>query len=158
LGLGKLILRHASKFYVFFDGGERLLSCKWIHAPSSTGYYEFVECELGRRVVVYSKNQVDWSDFEGFLGSWLDSHSGLLFDKGAIFDLVWRFFVLRNERYFSSNHDPLSVYMTMDLKNPLRRSLAADMIEEMSSSGAPATFWNSKASEIMSNYAHWFAG
>lgn len=158
LGLGKLILRHASKFYVFFDGGERLLSCKWIHASGSTDYYEFVECELGHKVVVHSKDHVDWSEFEAFLSSWLNLNSGLLFNKGEIFDLVWKFFVLSNEKYFSVNHDPLFVYSTMDLKNSLRRSLAADMIEMMSSSETPTKFWNSKASEIMSNYAHWLAG
>lgn len=158
MGLGRLRLRHAPKFYLFFDGGEKLLSSKWISTPSSTGYYEFTECQLGRKVVVHSKEHVEWEDFEGFISSWLDIHRGMVFDKGVVFDLVWKFFVSRNERFLSLNYDPMTIYSTVDLSNPSRRSVAAGIVEETLSSACEAGhFWSSKASEIMSNYAHWLS-
>lgn len=158
MGLGKLRLRHCSKFYLFFDGGGRLLSSKWVGSASATGYYELIECSLGRKVTVHHREQVEWSDFEAHMRSWIDSHSGFVFDRGSVFDLVWRFFVFRNDRYLAINYDPLTVYSTLDMNNPSRRSVAAGMIEEIvAKPGDAGQFWNSKATEIISNYAHWFA-
>lgn len=158
MGLAPLVLRHSSKFFMFFDNGARLLSSRWINSANSMGYYEVCECRLTSVVAVDSKERVEWSDFEKFIDGWLNSHSGLVFDRAKIFDLVWDFFVRRNDRFLSVNYDPALVHSTLDSSNPDRSSAAMDMVQEIMSMNCDAgRFWNDKAQEILSRYAHWFS-
>lgn len=159
MGLGRLFLRHSSRFFLFFDDGERLFSCKWIHNNSSCGHYEFSENILGRTVSLVRRDEAEWDEYEDFLAGWLGSHDGLVFDRLKVFDLSWMFFLKRNDRFLSSNVDPSAVYATVDKSNPLRSVAALDLVGRISSSNLEvARFWNSRSSEIISKYAHWLDG
>lgn len=158
MGLAPLVLRHSSKFFVFFNDGAKLFSCRWINSSSSLGYYEACECRLTSVVAVDSREKVEWDHFEKFMDGWLRNHSGLVFDRARIFDLVWDFFVRRNDRFLSANYDPLLIYSTLDASNPGRSSLAMDVVQEILSMDCDAgRFWESKAQEILSRYAHWLS-
>lgn len=158
MGLGKLRLRHSSRFFLFFEEGERLLSCKWIR-NSSCGHYEFYESIPGRVVVSVRREEVEWDEYESFLSRWLCSHGGLVFGRPRVFDLAWLFFVRRNDRFLSSIFDPSTIYRTVDPSNPLRSAAALDLVDLISSKDLEvARFWNSKSGEIISKYAHWLDG
>lgn len=153
MSLDCLFLRHSSKFFLFFDNGEKLLSVKWIE--SNSGYYEFVECILGKTVKVSLKTQVDWHDFENFFSKWLLSHNDFVFDKEKILHLVWVFFVVRNDLFLSENYNPILIFKTLDL-NSNSIKLINKISEEISSSNcAAASFWKNKAQIIISNYSYW---
>jgi hypothetical protein len=155
MGLPALRLRHCSKFFLFFNSGSDLLSCKWIQEGSS-GYYEFCECKLGKTVKVLKKDKVEWDGYEAFLKGWLDCHGGLVFDKTKIFNIVWEFFVVRNDKWLSSQYDPFVVYDTLSGDERIRMLRAMDIVEEILKSNTNvSTFWNGKAMEIVSRYAHW---
>lgn len=156
MGLGRLRLRHSSRFFLFFDGGEKLFSCKWVSSNSSCGHYEFSESVLGRAVSLIRRDQTEWDEYEGFLSGWLLSHGGMVFDRAMVFDLAWLFFLRKNERFLSSRLDPSVVYATVDPFNPSRFSAASDLVEKISRMDIGVSgFWSSKAGEIVSKYAHW---
>lgn len=159
MGLPKLILRHASKFFLFFNDGDRLLSCRWIHSSNSCGYYEFSECILEKNVKVVRKESVEWDCYEDFLFGWLSSHRGFVFSKDKIFDLSWVFFVRRHDHFLASNFDPAKIYDSLDASNDNRIIVALELVEKISNLNVEAyDFWNSRAGEIISRYAHWFSG
>lgn len=156
--LPSLRLRHASRFYLFFDDGRRLLSSKFINSDGSTGHYEFRRCILGSKVVVEKKEDVEWDRFESFLEDWLLQNSGFVFDESKVFDLVWRFFVVRNDRFLAANYDPLLIHSSLDPLNSARGSAAMEIINEISLNDCDAArFWKLKASEILSRYGYWLS-
>lgn len=159
MGLGRLYLRHSARFFLFFDEGDRLLSCKWVHNNVSCGHYEFSECLLGRTVNSLGRSRVEWDDYENFLSRWLGSHGGLVFDKAKVFDLAWLFFLRRNDRPLSSLADPEAIYSTLDESNKFRGRVALELLESISAV-APVVydFWHARASKIVSSYAHWLEG
>lgn len=159
MGLGKLYFRHSSRFFLFFEGGDRLLSCKWIHSDHSCGRYEFVESALGRTVSSLRKDDVEWDGYEDFLSGWLLSHDDLVFGRSRVFDLAWLFFVRRNDRFLSSMIDPVVVYSTLDPSNPSRAASALELLDRISRINLEVSrFWDSKAGDIVSRYAHWLEG
>lgn len=155
-GLRRLRLRHSSKFFLFFESGERLLSCKWMQG--SSGYYEFCECRLGSGVVVLKREEVEWDRYESHLDGWTRSHEGLVFDKREVFHLVWRFFVMRNERFLAANYDPLTIYDTFEGEMSERTISAMNIVEDAAALNIEiGNFWKNKASEILSKYAYWLS-
>jgi hypothetical protein len=158
MGLGKIFLRHTNKFFLFFEGGDKLLSVKWVNVGASSGNYEFFECILGKTVKVLSKQDVEWADYENFLSSWLSSHAGFVFDENKVFLLVWLFFVKRNDRFLSDNFDPFLVLSSVDLKSESAASAAKKILNKMRSCRSPAVhFWDNKANEIINKYAFWLS-
>ena len=156
MGLEKLFLRHSSRFFLFFEDGDKLFSCKWIHNNSSCGHYEFCESSLGRSVSRLRSEEVEWDEYEAFLAGWLRSNGGLVFERAKIFDLTWSFFLRRNDRFLASSMNPMLVYESVKASNKTRSATALDIVSEASLEAAG--FWNSKASDIISKYAHWLAG
>lgn len=155
-GLGRLRLRHSSKFFVFFESGNRLLSCKWIQG--SSGYYEFCECILGSSIVVLKREQVEWDRYESHLQGWIGSQKALVFDEKEVFHLVWRFFVMRNERFLAANYDPLSIYDTLEGEVSERKTAAMNMVQEVKAMNVEiGNFWKNKACEILDKYAYWLS-
>lgn len=158
MGLGTLHLRHSSRFFLFFHGGERLFSCKWVR-NSSCGHYVFSESVPGRVVVSARRDEVEWDGYEDFLAGWLRSHDGLVFGRTRVFDLAWLFFLRRNDKFLSLNFDPSEIYSTVDRSNSLRSAAALDLVGRISAMNPEvAGFWNSKSGEIISKYAHWLDG
>lgn len=146
MGLGPLFFRHASKFFLFFDSGEKLLSVKWISSPNSPGRYEFLECILGNVVNIMHKEETEWSSYESFLEQWLRDHNGFVFEKQAVFRLVWNFFVSRNDLFLSKKYDPFLIYSTLDGDTDAAIKIAND---------TSVYFWDGKFGEILNNYAYW---
>lgn len=155
-GLAPLRLRHCSKFFLFFGPDNNLLSCKWIQNGSS-GYYEFCECFLGKSLKVLKREKVEWDLYETFLENWIESHEEeIVFDKTKVFNLVWEYFVASNDRLFSLSYDPVLVYETLSGDEKARMVCAMDLVGDILESNPQlARFWNGKAMEIISRYAHW---
>ena len=154
-GLTPLRLRHCSKFFLLFGSGKNLLSCKWIQNGSS-GYYEFCECFLGKSLRVLKREKVEWDSYETFLEDWIKSHEGIVFDKTDIFNLVWEYFATSNDRLISLSYDPVLVYETLSGDKKARVVSAMNLVDDMLKSNPQlAKFWNGKAMEIISRYAHW---
>lgn len=152
MGLDFLHLRHSSKFFLFFEEGDLLLSVKWIDSNSS-GRYEFRECSLGRTVRVESRSEVSWSDFEGSTSEWLRVHSGLVFDEDRVFSLLWKFFVKRHDRFLSEKYSPL---LLLDTLNSGSDYSARKIIGEVSKIECQASsFLKDKFFLILENYAYW---
>lgn len=154
MGLDPLVLRHSSKSFLFFEGGEKLLSIKWVGLPNSSGIYEFFESGLGKTIKIHRKFDVEWSSYESRLSSWLSENSGFVFEERKVFGLVWNFFVLSNERLLSESHDPFLVFSSMDpcgspdlAKKILARVLARD--------ARASRFWEQKPRMILEKYAYW---
>jgi hypothetical protein len=151
MGLQKLFLRHSARFFLFFEDGDKLFSCKWIHNNSSCGHYEFCESSLGKSVSRLRSEEVEWDEYEVFLSGWLRSNGGFVFERAKIFDLTWSFFLRRNDRFLADSLNPMLVYESLNAP--------ATALDLVSKTGLEAAgFWNSKASEIISKYAHWLAG
>lgn len=153
MNLDFLCLKHSSKFFIFFDNGDKLLSVKWNN--SNSGYYEFVECVLGKNVKVFSRTNVDWHDFEKFFSKWIDSHDGFVFDKKKILHLVWIFFVIRNDAFLSERYNPITIFKTLDLNSDSLNLIKKISTEISSSNCRSSLFWKNKSESILLNYAYW---
>lgn len=144
VGLAPLFLRHSSRSFLFFDYGVNLLSIKWLNSSDSSGSYEFVECVLGSVVKSLKRHRVEWSSYEEFLGSWLDSNGGFVLEEERVFSLVWNFFIVRNDYLLSKTKNPFVIHRSLsDI------ALARRIADESS------IFWEGKFGDILRNYAYW---
>lgn len=148
--------RHVKKGFLYFDGGSKLLAIEWMSPGTHPGFYEVSECVLGKICSVLSSRRVDWEEYEDHLVSWMSRASGPVFDKTAVFDLTWRYFIRRHEDSLMSMLPLSEVYKTVDADNPSRLVDCMALVDGLASS-APriAEFWNSRAFEVVAQYCHW---
>lgn len=150
--------RHVNRGFLYYDGGERLLSIEWtVHGPHP-GFYEISECSLGRSCKRLSTARVEWDDYERHLFSWMSSARDPVFDKVMVFDLTWQYFLRKFEDSIVGLFPLSEVFRTVDPSNGSRMVDCVAMVENLSFMDPPAAkFWHSKAFDIISLYCHWMA-
>lgn len=146
---------HVRKGFVYFRGGERLLSIEWNEAGAHPGYYEFSECVLETRCRVLSSRRVEWEDYEGEIVSWRRSEDVVL-NRAEVFDLTWRYFLRRHESVLMCRIPLSDIHATIDAGNPSRLIDCARVLEVLyEREPEAARFWHSRAFDIVSLYCHW---
>jgi hypothetical protein len=151
--------RHVHKGFLYFEEGRRLLCIEWANHGPHPGFYEFSECELGRRCRTLSLKRVQWEEYESHLVSWVGSASGLVFDKTKVFDLTWQYFLRRHEDSLVGLVPLSEIYGTADENNPSRLVDCMALLERVSVVLPEAVkFWHSRAFDIVSLYCHWLGG
>ena len=149
---------HVRRGFLYFDGGERLLSISWNEVGPHPGFYEFSECSLDTRCRVLSSERVDWEDYESHLISWKASAGGVVFDKARVFDLTWQYFLRRHEEVIMGALPLSMIHSTIDPSNKSRIVDCMSLVESLSSVAPEASeFWRSRAFDIISLYCHWLA-
>lgn len=149
-------VRHVQKSFLFFDQENKLLVIKWTNQGNHPGYYEISECLLDSKIKTIKNNHVYWEQYEEFILNWLDCHNLLVSDKSEVFNLVWQYFLRRNDKFFSENYDPIEIYETISQKDSKNILNAIDFLEKISDKHpAVFDFWQKKASDVISKYAYW---
>lgn len=148
--------RHVKKGFLYFEGGSKLLAIEWMSPGAHPGFYEISECVLGRRCKTLSSTRVDWEEYEDALVSWFAQAQRPVFDKSAVFDLTWQYFVRRHEDAIMSAVPLSEVHRTVDPCNASRLVDCMALVDKFSClSPTLADFWMGRAFEVISLYCHW---
>lgn len=147
--------RYIRRGFVYFRGGERLLSIEWNESGAHPGYYDLSECVLETRCRVLSSRRVEWDEYEERLVEWRRSED-IVLDKSLIFDLTWSYFLRRHESVLIREFPLSQIHATIDRRNESRLLECARVLEVLSERAPKAAdFWHSKAFDIVSLYCHW---
>lgn len=155
-GIDFNFVRHVQKGFLFFDEDKKLLVIKWTKIGNQPGFYEISECLLSERIKTLKNSHVSWDEYEQYLDEWIRSHDLFVYNSNEIFDLVWSYFLRRNDKLFATNYDAEEIYETINKNNEQRVLNSFYFLEKITERHPDlANFWNSKASDIISKYSHW---
>lgn len=151
-----LPIRYVQKGFVFFDEDKKLLVIKWMKQGPHPGFFEISECKLNNKVQTINNSYVGWDEYEDFLKKWLNNHDQLVSEPNEVFDLIWQYFLRKNDKIFSENYDAFEIFETINEKNSNRLLNAICFLEKLSKNNSNLVdFWNQKANEIVSKYSYW---
>jgi len=153
-------VRYVGRGFVYFEGGGRLLSVRWIEAGSHPGFYEFEECLLGRSQRVLSSTRVVWDDYESFFGDWiLRQGDGIVLGRADVFRLSWAYFLRRSERFLIKNFPLSDIYGTVEGPDADAFSNCLGLVERIQRvDRSVSAVWEREALGIVSNYCFWIGG
>jgi hypothetical protein len=151
-----LPILYVQKGFLFFDEDKKLLVIKWMKQGPHPGFYEISECKLDNKIKTIKNSYVNWDEYEKYLTNWIRSRDQIVSSSSEVFDLVWQYFLRKNDKTLAENYDSFEIFETVNEKNSKRILNAVCFLEKLSKKHPSiADFWSSKANDIISKYSYW---
>lgn len=150
-------VKFIKKGFAFFGEQNLLLVIKWIQEGNHPGFYEISECSLEKRIITLEIKNIMWEEYENYIINWASSHS-IITNREVIFNLIWEYFIRKNEDFFIKNYTIDEIFKTIDEKNSDRVLSCIQLLDDISLKNKNIyNFWVEKLTEVINLYCHWLA-